>query len=139
MISVHRPNFILGLVCGITAATFIPLGITFLVVFGTMGLVFLAIGVVDAVVALVVFSRGRSGAARDEAARISHGNAQVVDAQHSWGTQVGARHPVKLTVDLSGAQRTQTLLVPGHIDWRAGETIAVRFAPNDPDNWVPVG
>lgn len=138
MISVHQPNFILGLVCGITAATFIPLGITFLIVFGTMGAVFLAIGVVDAVIALVVLSGRRSRDAREAAARISHGNAQVVSAEHSYGTQVGARHPVKLTVDFSGRHYTRSLLVPGHVDWKPGESIAVTFAPSDPANWVPV-
>lgn len=136
MISVHPPNFILGLVCGITAATFIPLGIVFAIVFGPMGLIFLAVGVVDAIIALVVFRRGRD---TGQAARISHGNAQVVDAQHSYGTKVGTRHPVQLTVDFGGGRYTRSLLVPGHLDWTPGETIAVRFAPDDPDNWVPVG
>ena len=83
MISVHTPNFIVGLVSGITAVTFIALGVVFSIVFGTMGLVFLAVGVIDAIVAIVVFTRARSGGARDEAARISHGSARVVDAKHS--------------------------------------------------------
>lgn len=138
MISVHTPNFILGLVSGITAVTFIALGVVFSIVFGTMGLVFLAIGVIDAIVAIVVFSRARSGGARDEAARISHGTAQVVDAKHSWGTQVGTRHPVKLTVDFAGGQHTRSLLIPGHIDWKPGEMVDVKFAPDDPANFVPV-
>jgi hypothetical protein len=136
MISVHNSNFLLGLVCGITAATFIPLGIVFAIVFGTMGLVFLAVGVVDAIIAAVVLSRGRDRGAGD---RISHGTAQVVGADHSWGTQVGSRHPVKLTVDFAGGRYTRSLLVPGHIDWKAGEVISVTYAPNDPANFVPVG
>jgi hypothetical protein len=136
MISVHTPNFVLGLVTGITAVTFIALGAVFTVVFGTMGLIFLAIGVIDAIIALVVFTRGRD---RGAAARISHGTAQVVSADHSWGTQVGARHPVQLTVDFAGGQYTRSLLVPSHIDWKAGESISVTFAPDDPANFVPVG
>ena len=139
MISVHTPNFIVGLVSGITAVTFIALGVVFSLVFGTMGLVFLAVGVIDGVVAIVVFSRARSGGARDEAARISHGSAQVVDAKHSWGTQIGTRHPVKLTVQLSGGTYTRSLLIPGHIDWQPGATVDVKFAPDDPANFVPVG
>ena len=138
MISVHTPNFVVGLVTGITAVTFITLGVVFSIVFGTLGLVFLAVGVLDAIVAAVVFTRGRRGGARDEAARISHGTAQVVDAKHSWGTQIGTRHPVKLTVDLAGGQHTRSLLIPGHIDWKPGETVEVKFAPDNPANFVPV-
>ena len=138
MISVHTPNFVLGLVSGITAVTFIALGVVFSIVFGTLGLVFLAVGVLDAIVAAVVFGRGRRGGAREEAARISYGTAQVVEAKHSYGTQVGARHPVKLTVSLAGGQHTRTLLVPSHIDWKPGAPVDVRFAPDDPANFVPV-
>jgi hypothetical protein len=136
MISVHNSNFIVGLVCGITAVTFIPLGIVFSIVFGTLGLVFLAIGLIDAAVAAVLL---RSGRDKGAAERISHGTAQVVGAQHSWGTQVGARHPVKLTVDFAGGQYTRSLLVPGHIDFKPGEVISVTYAPSDPANFVPVG
>lgn len=135
MISVHTPNFILGLVCGITAATFIPLGIVFAIVFGPMGLIFLALGVIDAIIALVVFRRGRD---TGQAARISHGNAQVVSAKHSYGTKVGTRHPVELTVDFAGGQYSRSLLVPGHIDWKPGEMVGVSFAPDNPANFVPV-
>lgn len=134
MISVHNSNFVVGLVCGITAVTFIPLGIVFSIVFGTLGLVFLAVGLVDAIIAAVLLSRGRD---KGEAARISYGTAQVVEAKHQWGTQVGARHPVKLTVNFAGGQYTRSLLVPGHIDWKAGESVDVRYAPDDPANFVP--
>ena len=135
MIGVHNSNFLVGLVCGITAVTFIPLGIVFSIVFGTLGLVFLAVGLADAAVAAVLLSRGRD---KGEAARISHGTAQVVSAKHQWGTQVGARHPVKLTVDFAGGQYTRSLLIPGHLDWKPGEPVQVRFAPEDPANFVPI-
>ena len=135
MIGVHNSNFLVGLVCGITAVTFIPLGIVFSIVFGTLGLVFLAVGLADAAVAAVLLSRGRD---KGEAARISHGTAQVVSAKHQWGTQVGARHPVKLTVDFAGGQYTRSLLIPGHLDWKPGEPVQVRFAPGDPANFVPI-
>ena len=135
MIGAHNSNFVVGLVCGITAVTFIPLGIVFSIVFGTLGLVFLAVGLADAAVAAVLLSRGRD---TGEAARISHGTAQVVSAKHQWGTQVGARHPVKLTVDFAGGQYTRSLLIPGHLDWKPGEPVQVRFAPDDPANFVPI-
>ncbi|MBE2318506.1 hypothetical protein DVA67_021170 [Solirubrobacter sp. CPCC 204708] len=137
MISVHTPNFVIGLVSGIMAATLIPLGVTFLIVFGMLGLPFLIVGVIEAIVALVVFYGGRRRAAREEAARISHGTAQVVAAEHSWDTEVGARHPVKLTVALGGGEHTRALLVPSHVDWQPGQTIDVRYAPDDPANFVP--
>lgn len=136
MISVHNSNFLVGLVCGITAVTFIPLGIVFSIVFGTLGLVLLVIGVIDAIVAAVFLSQGRD---KGEAARISHSTAQVVRAQHRWGTQVGARHPVELTVDFAGGQYTRSLLIPSHLDWKPGDSISVTFAPDDPANFVPVG
>ena len=81
-------------------------------------------------------TRGRDKGAAE---RISHGTAQVVGADHSWGTQVGARHPVKLTVDFAGGRYTRSLLVPGHIDFKPGEVISVTYAPSDPANFVPVG
>lgn len=135
MISVHTPNFIVGLVSGITAVTFIALGVVFSFVFGAIGFVLLAFGVFDAIVAAVIFTRGRDKGA---AARISHGTAEVVSARHSWNTQVGGRHPVKLTVDFAGGQHTRSLLVPSHIDWKAGESVAVSYEPTDPANFIPV-
>ncbi|MDA0178938.1 hypothetical protein OJ997_01430 [Solirubrobacter phytolaccae] len=138
MISVYTPNFILGLVSGIMAVTFIGLGIVFSFTFGTLGIALLAFGVLDAIVALVVFSRARATGAREAVARISHTTARVVEAAHSWGTNIGNRHPVKLTVDLAGGRHTRTLLVPSHIDWKAGEPVDVKFAPDDPANFLPV-
>ena len=46
-----------------------------------------------------------------------------MSAKHQWGTQVGARHPVKLTVDFAGGQYTRSLLIPGHLDWKPGEPV----------------
>ncbi len=118
--------------------TFLPLGIVFSVVFGALGFVFLAVG-------LVVHpgDHGRStpaaahAAARRDRARLPR-PCPVVEAKHNYGSQIGARHPVTLTVDLAGGRYTRSLLVVSHIDWKPGETIEVKFAPDDPANFVPV-
>jgi hypothetical protein len=136
-------NFVVTLVLGITSVTFLPLGIVFtiLAVAGDMplalGLALLAIGAADAAFALYLFTSGRSRSRREEAARISHGTARVVEARHNWNSQVGARHPLKLTVELGGGQHTRDLLVPSHVDWQPGQTVAVTYAPEDPANFLP--
>ncbi|MDA0169175.1 hypothetical protein OJ998_08775 [Solirubrobacter taibaiensis] len=138
MISVYSPKFVLGLVTGITSITFIALGVVFSIVFGTFGLIFLAIGLLDAAVAAFVLLGGRKRRASDEAARISHGTAQIVSADQQLHVRVNDRHPVKLTVNLAGGQYTQSLLAPAHITWQPGEPVDVRYAPDNPANFVPI-
>jgi hypothetical protein len=140
MISVYNANnFLVGLVSGITAATLIPLGAVFSIVFGTIGYVLLAVGVLEACIAALFLLRWRGRNERETAARISHGNARVVGAKHNWSTRVGGRHPVLLTVELAGGRHSRSLLVPPTLDWKPGESISVTFAPDDPANFVPVG
>jgi hypothetical protein len=139
-------GFVLTLVMGISAVTFLPLGIVFTIL-GladtgdfplAIGLGCLAVGAIDAGIALFMFGSGRARTRREEAARISQGTARVIKAKHNWNSRVGARHPLSLTVELAGAQPTRALLVPSHVDWQPGETISVSYAPDDPANFVPV-
>jgi hypothetical protein len=138
MITTSPPNFVLGLVSGIFAVTFLPLGIVFSVVFGALGFALLAVGLAFTLVTLGLFTRGRARVQRETTARVSRGRATVIEAKHNYGSQIGVRHPVKLTVELSGGRYTRSLLVVSHIDWKPGEAIDVEFAPDDPANFVPV-
>ena len=138
MIGIAPRGFVPGLVSGILAVTFIPLGIVFSILQGTVGFVFLAVGLALAAIALVVFQSSRTRSARETAARVSQGSARVVEARHNYNSQIGVRHPVKLTVELAGGRHTRSLLVPSHVDWKPGEQIPVAYAPDDPANFVPV-
>jgi hypothetical protein len=131
-------GFVVSLVSGILAVTFIPLGFVFAFLEPTLGLVFLAVGVVCALAALLTHRAGRARNAREEAARDERGSAEVVEAKHNYNSQIGVRHPVKLTVELAGGRRTRTLYVPSHINWKPGEWIEVAFAAEDPGNFVPI-
>jgi hypothetical protein len=129
---------VVSLVSGILAVTFIPLGIVFAFLEPPLGLIFIGVGVLCALAALFTLRVGRARSAREEAARISRGSGEVVEAKHNYHSRVGVRHPVKLTVELAGGRRTRTLYVPSHVDWKPGELIEVAFAPEDPGNFVPV-
>ena len=39
---------------------------------------------------------------------------------------------------LAGGRYTQTLLAPAHINWQPGEPVQVRYAPDNPANFVPI-
>jgi hypothetical protein len=129
---------VVSLVGGILAVTFIPLGIAFAFMEPPLGFAFVGAGVVSALVALLTFRAGRARQGREEAARVSRGTAQVVEARHNYNSRVGVRHPVKLSVELAGARRSRQLYVPSHLDWKPGEPIEIAYAPEDPDNFVPV-
>jgi hypothetical protein len=130
-------GFVVSLVSGILAATFIPLGILFVFFEPSLGFAFLGVGVVCGLAALLTHRAGRARTARDEAARTQRGTAEVVEATHNYNAHVGVRHPVKLTVELVG-RRTRTVYVPSQIVWKPGERIEVAYAPEDPDNFVPL-
>jgi hypothetical protein len=131
-------GFVVSLVSGILAVTFIPLGIVFAFMEPPLGLTFLGVGVLFALGAAITLRAGRARNAREEAARVSHGTAEVVEAKHNYNSQIGVRHPVKLTVELAGGRRIRTLYVPSHLDWKPGERIEVAFAPADPGNFIPI-
>ena len=134
------------LVTGILAVTLLPLGVVFTILgladAGTMtpalGLALLAAGVLLAGIAGYSFTTSRARTRREEAARVSQGAAVVVEAKHNWNSQIGARHPLKLTVELAGGRHTRALHVPSHVDFKPGERIEVAYAPDDPANFVPV-
>jgi hypothetical protein len=131
-------GLVVSLVTGILAVTFIPLGIVFAFMEPALGLSFLGVGIVCALGAALTHRAGRARNAREEAARVSRGSAEVVEAKHNYNSQVGVRHPMKLTVELAGGRRTRTLYVPSHLDWKPGERIEVAFAPEDPGNFIPI-
>jgi hypothetical protein len=131
-------GFVVSLVSGILAATFIPLGIVFVFLEPPLGLIFLGVGVLCGLASLLTLRAGRARSAREDAARVSRGSAEVVEAKHNYYSQIGVRHPLKLTVELAGGRRTRTLYVPSHVDWKPGERIEVAFAPEEPGNFVPV-
>jgi hypothetical protein len=131
-------GLVVSLVSGILAVTFLPLGIVFAFIVPPLGFVFLGVGVLCGLAALLTHRAGRARTAREEAARTQRGTAEVVEAKHNYNSQVGVRHPVKLTVELAGGRRTRTLYVPSHLTWKHGERIEVAFAIEDPGNFVPV-
>ncbi len=139
-------GFVVTLVTGILAVTFLPLGIAFAIIgfvsepeaFVPLGLIFAGVGVVFAVVALLWHGRGKRRDADEAAARTSRTTAQVVEASLSPYSRVGALSPMKLAIDLAGGRRTRTVYVLPTTNWQAGEAIDVAYAPMDPDNFVPV-
>jgi hypothetical protein len=129
---------VVSLVSGILAATFIPLGIVFVFLEPPLGLIFLGVGVLCGLAAPLTLRAGRARSAREDAARVSRGSAEVVEAKHNYYSEIGVRHPLKLSVELAGGRRTRTLYVPSHVDWKPGQRIEVAFAPEEPGNFVPV-
>ena len=126
-------GFVITLVSGILAATFIPLGIVFTILAGdefpiALGLTLLGIGLLSAIEAFVFHAIGRRRAAAEDAARVSAGRAQVVAVDHNWKLRrVGARQPGQAHASLDGRQYTRTLYVPSHLDWAPGEWIEIRL------------
>jgi hypothetical protein len=138
-------GFVVGLVCGIVAATFVPLGIVFAILgfttdepFLPIGLPFLAAGVVLVFVALGFRRRGRRRAAAEAEARTSYGVAEIIEAVPNPYSRVGARYPMRLDVALAGGRYKRTLYVPFTCSWRPGDRLQVAYQPDDPRNFVPV-
>ncbi len=131
-------GFVVSLVSGILAVTFIPLGVVFAFMEPPLGFIFLGVGALCALASLLIHRAGRARNAREETARVSRGSAQVVEAKHNYNSQIGVRHPMRLTVELAGGRRSRTLYIPSHLDWKPGERIEVAFAPEDPGNIIPV-
>lgn len=139
-------GFVVTLVTGILATTFLPLGITFAIIgfvsepaaFKPLGLIFVAAGVVFALVAVLARRAGKRRDAEETAARTSRTTAQVLEASLNPYSRVGALSPMRLAVDLAGGRRSRTVYVPPTIGWQAGMEIEVAYAPMDPDNFVPV-
>ena len=139
-------GFVVSLVCGIVAVTFVPLGIVFTILgqttdepFTPIGLPFLAAGVVLIVVAVYFRRRGRRRDAAEAEARTSHAVAEIVEAVPNPYSRIGARYPMQLDLALAGGRYRRTLYVPFTCTWRPGMRIEVAYQPDDPRNFVPLG
>jgi uncharacterized membrane protein YccC len=139
-------GFVVTLVTGILATTFLPLGIAFAIIgsvsepaaFKPLGLIFIGLGAVLAVVALLARRTAKRRDAEEAAARTSRTTAQVIEASLNPYSRVGTLNPMKLAVSLSGERRARTVYVPPTTNWQPGMEIEVAYAPMDPDNFVPV-
>ena len=139
-------GFVVTLVTGILAVTFLPLGIAFAIIgavsepeaFFVLGLIFAFVGIDLAIVAVVFRGRAKRRDAEEAAARTSRTSAQVVEASLNPYSRVGTLNPMKLAVDLAGGRRARTVYVPPTTNCQAGMSIEVAYAPMDPDNFVPV-
>jgi hypothetical protein len=133
-------GFVGALVAAILAATFVPLGLTFVLVGLTpLGVVFLGVGAVCAAAAPLFIHAGRRDVANEEAARTGRAAAVVLDARLREHSRIGARHPLRLAVSIGGTRAARTLYVIPSVDFRPGSSIDVAFAPADPDNFLPLG
>jgi hypothetical protein len=139
-------GFVVTLVTGILAVTFLPLGIAFAIIgfvaepsaFKPLGLIFVGVGVVLVLLAMASRRRARRRDAAEESARTSRTQARVVEASLNPYSRVGSLNPMKLTVELAGGRRARTVYVPTVTNWQPGTDIDVAYAPLDPDNFVPV-
>jgi hypothetical protein len=138
-------GFVVSLVCGIVAVTFVPLGIVFTILgvttdepFLPIGLPLLAAGFVLVFVALFFRRRGRRRDAAEAEARTSYAVAEIVEAVPNPYSRVGARYPMRLDVALAGGRYRRTLYVPFTCSWRPGDRLQVAYEPDDPRNFVPV-
>jgi hypothetical protein len=140
-------GFVVSLVGGILAVTFLPLGIVFVILgltlddqsaFQYVGLGLLALGVVEGGVALVFRRRAKARDAAETAARISHARARVLEARLNPYSRVGALSPMKLAVELGGGRHARTVYVPVTTSWQPGTEIQVMYAPDNPGNFVPL-
>ena len=139
-------GFVVTLVTGILAVTFLPLGIAFAVIgavsepeaFFVLGIVFAFVGIDMAVIALWWRGRTRARDAAETAARTSQTSARVLEAVGNPYSRVGSLSPVKLAVELAGGRHARTVYVPPTTNWQPGMAIDVAYAPMDPDNFVPV-
>lgn len=133
-------GFVGALVAAILAITFVPLGLTFVLVgFTPPGVAFLGAGALCAAAAPALALTGRRDAAREEAARTGRGAAVVPDARLRTHSRIGAHHPLRLAVSIGGTRAARTLYVLPSVDFRPGSAIEVAFAPGDPDNFLPLG
>lgn len=127
-------------VAALLATTFLPLGLTFVLVgFTPLGVAFLGAGALCAAAAPLLALAGRRDAAREAAARTSRGAAVVLDATLREHSRIGAHHPLRLAVSIGGVRAVRTLYVLPSVDLRPGSAIDVAFAPADPDNFLPLG
>jgi hypothetical protein len=139
-------GFVVALVAGILAATFLPLGIAFTVIglvsepetFLILGPIFAFVGIDLGIVALVWRGRAKQRDEAESAARTSRTSARVLEAALNPYSRVGTLNPMKLAVELDGGRRARTVYVPPTTNWQPGMAIDVAYAPMDPDNFVPV-
>jgi hypothetical protein len=139
-------GFVVTLVTGILAATFLPLGIAFTVIglvsepfaFLVLGVIFVFVGIDMAILALWWRGRMRRREAAESAARTSRTSARVLEAVANPYSRVGSLSPVKLAVELGGGRHARTVYVAPTTNWQPGMAIDVAYAPMDPDNFVPV-
>jgi membrane protein implicated in regulation of membrane protease activity len=139
-------GFVVALVSGILAVTFLPMGIAFAIIgfvgepaaFKPLGLIFAAVGVVLALVAVVFRKRGREADEHEREARISRGTAEVLEAKLNPYSRVGTRNPMKLALLLAGSRDERTVYVPPTYAYEPGKHIEVAFAPDNPANFLPL-
>ena len=139
-------GFVVSLVTGILAVTFIPLGIVFAVLglasdegaFLPLGVIFFIVGDLFLTVAILWRQRSRRRDRAEADARISRTSARILEAVPSLHSRVRDRHPMKLAVELAGSRQARTVYVPPHVNWQPGQSIEVAYAPDDPRNFVPV-
>lgn len=132
-------GFVGALVGGVLAVTFLPLGLTFVFVgFTAPGVVFAAIGALCAAAAPLLAFTGRRDAAREAAARTGRAAAVVLEARLREHSRVGARHPLRLAVSIAGTRAMRTLYVLPSVDFTPGHSIQVAYAPENPDNFLPL-
>jgi hypothetical protein len=139
-------GFVVTLVTGILAATFLPLGITFAVIglaggpdaFLYLGVIFAFVGLDTTVLAFWWRGRAKARDSAESAARVSHARARVLEATLNPYSRVGNLSPLKLAVELGGGRQARTVYVPASTNWQPGTEIDVAYAPNDPSNFVPL-
>jgi hypothetical protein len=139
-------GFVVTLVTGILAATFLPLGIAFAIIglvsepeaFLVLGVIFAFVGLDMATFAFIWRARTKRRDAEESAARTSRASARVLSAKLNPYSRVGTLNPLKLSVDLGGAPRARTVYVPPTMTWHEGTAIDVAYAPENPENFVPL-
>jgi hypothetical protein len=139
-------GFVVTLVTGILAATFLPLGIAFAVIglaggpdaFVILGIIFAFVGLDSTVFALFWRGRAKARESAEAAARVSQARARVLEATMNPYSRVGNLSPLKLAVELGGGRQTRTVYVPASTSWQPGAEIDVAYAPDNPSNFVPL-
>src|ERR1044072_1260553 len=118
-------GFVVTLVTGILAATFLPLGIAFTIIgavsepeaFLYLGVIFAFVGIDMATFALIWRGRAKRRDAEESAARTSRTSARVLEAQPNPYSRVGTLSRVKLAIELAGGRRARTAYVPPTTNW----------------------
>jgi hypothetical protein len=139
-------RFVVTLVTGILAVTFLPLGIAFAIIgavsepeaFFLLGLIFAFVGLDLATFAIWWRAQAKRRDVEESAARTSRVSARVLAADINPYSRVGTLNPVKLEVEWGSGRRARTVYVPPTTSWQPGTAIDVAYAPADPDNFVPV-